>query len=93
MILCASKDDEVVEYAMSRTLSPIMVAEYQLQLPDKSVLQKKLPDMIERRATDFVELKDADDFYDMIYYEHEEYLISNGILNEKEDITDFEEPF
>ena len=28
MILCASKDDEVVEYAMSRTLSPMMVAEF-----------------------------------------------------------------
>lgn len=41
MILCASKDDEGVEYAMSRTLSPMMVAEYKLQLPDKSVLQKK----------------------------------------------------
>ena len=37
--------------------------------------------------------KDADYFYDMIYYEHEEYLISNGLLNEKEDITDLEEPF
>lgn len=33
MILCASKDDDEVEYAMSRTLSPMMVAEYQLQLP------------------------------------------------------------
>lgn len=42
MILCVSKDDEVVEYAMSRTLSPIVVAEYKLQLPDKAVLQKKL---------------------------------------------------
>ena len=40
MILCASKDDEVVEYAMSRTLSPLMVAEYQLQLPDKSVTEE-----------------------------------------------------
>lgn len=40
MILCASKDDEVVEYAMSRTLSPMMVSEYKLQLPDKAVLQK-----------------------------------------------------
>ena len=39
-------DDEVVEYAMSRTLSPMMVAEYQLQLPDKSVLQKKLQELI-----------------------------------------------
>lgn len=46
VILCASKDDEVVEYAMSRTLSPMMVAEYQLQLPDKSVLQKKLQELI-----------------------------------------------
>ncbi|MCM1090151.1 MAG: PDDEXK nuclease domain-containing protein [Butyrivibrio sp.] len=46
MILCASKDDEVVEYAMSRTLSPMMVAEYQLQLPDKNVLQRKLQELI-----------------------------------------------
>lgn len=46
MILCAAKDDEVVEYAMSRTLSPMMVAEYQLQLPDKRVLQNKLQELI-----------------------------------------------
>ena len=47
MILCASKDDEVVEYAMSRTMSPMLVAEYQLQLPDKSVLQRKLQELIQ----------------------------------------------
>lgn len=46
MILCASKDDEVVEYAMSRSLSPMMVAEYKLQLPDKAVLQKKLQELV-----------------------------------------------
>lgn len=46
MILCASKDDEVVEYAMSRTMSPMMVAEYKLQLPDKTVLQKKFQELI-----------------------------------------------
>lgn len=46
MILCASKDDVVVEYAMSRTLSPMMVAEYKLQLPDKDVLQKKLQELV-----------------------------------------------
>ena len=38
--------NEVVEYAMSRTLSPMMVAEYKLQLPDKAVLQKKLQELI-----------------------------------------------
>lgn len=46
MILCASKDDEVVEYTMSRTMSPMMVTEYKLQLPDKEVLQKKLQELI-----------------------------------------------
>lgn len=46
IILCASKDDEVVEYAMSRTLSPLLVAEYKLQLPDKIVLQKKLQELV-----------------------------------------------
>lgn len=42
ILLCKSKDAEVVEYALSRTLSPALVAEYQTRLPDKSVLQQKL---------------------------------------------------
>ena len=42
VLLCASKDDEVVEYALNRTLSPAMIAEYQTQLPDKRLLQAKL---------------------------------------------------
>ena len=45
LLLCASKNDEVVEYAMSRTLSPMMVAQYQLQLPDKDILRKKLQEL------------------------------------------------
>lgn len=46
LILCSSKNDEVAEYAMSRTLSPMMVAQYQLQLPDKKLLQKKLQELV-----------------------------------------------
>lgn len=45
LILCASKNDEVVEYAMSRTMSPMMVSRYQLQLPDREVLRKKLQEL------------------------------------------------
>ena len=45
LILCASKNDEVVEYAMSRTMSPMMVSRYQLQLPDGEVLRKKLQEL------------------------------------------------
>lgn len=42
VLLCASKDDEVVEYALSRTLSPALIAQYQTQLPDKKLLREKL---------------------------------------------------
>ena len=46
LLLCASKNNEVVEYSMSRTMSPMMVAKYKLQLPDKAVLQRKLQELI-----------------------------------------------
>ncbi len=42
VLLCASKDDEVVEFALSRSLSPALIAEYTTQLPDKALLQAKL---------------------------------------------------
>lgn len=42
LILCTYKDDTVVEYALSSNLSPAMVADYTLQLPDKKLLEKKL---------------------------------------------------
>ena len=45
LILCASKDDTVVEYALSRSMSPTMVSDYTLQLPDKKVLQEKLREL------------------------------------------------
>ena len=50
VLLCKDKDDAVVEYALSRSLSPTMVAEYQLCLPDKALLQKKLQEMQESIA-------------------------------------------
>ena len=42
VLLCASKDSEVVEYALNRTLTPALIAEYQTKLPDKKILQAKL---------------------------------------------------
>jgi predicted nuclease of restriction endonuclease-like (RecB) superfamily len=42
LLLCASADDEVVEYALSRSLSPALVAQYQTQLPDTDLLRAKL---------------------------------------------------
>ena len=42
VLLCASKDAEVVEYSLSRTLSQALIAQYQTQLPDKKFLAAKL---------------------------------------------------
>lgn len=47
ILLCKSKDDEVVEYALSRTLSPALVSEYQTRLPDKQILRQKLHEFYE----------------------------------------------
>ncbi len=50
VLLCASKDDEVVEYALNRSLSPALIAEYQTHLPDKALLQAKLHEFYQLNA-------------------------------------------
>ena len=47
VILCAGKDDAVVEYALSRSMSPTLVSDYTLCLPDKELLQNKLRELTE----------------------------------------------
>jgi len=47
LILCAGKDDMVVEYALSRSMSPALIADYQLHLPDKALLENRLRELKE----------------------------------------------
>ena len=47
LILCAGKDDMVVEYALSRSLSPALIADYSLYLPRKDLLSQKLSELKE----------------------------------------------
>lgn len=47
VLLCKGKDTEVVKYALSRSLSPTMVSDYQTQLPNKKLLQRKLQEIFE----------------------------------------------
>lgn len=42
VLLCKRKDDEVVEYALSRHLSPALVAEYETKMIPRQLLQQKL---------------------------------------------------
>jgi RecB family endonuclease NucS len=50
VLLCKDKDSEVVEYALSRSLSPTMVSEYKTQLPDKKLLQQKLHELFDNET-------------------------------------------
>lgn len=42
VLLCKTKDKEVVKYALSRSQSPALVAEYETKLPDKHLLERLL---------------------------------------------------
>lgn len=44
------KTNEVVEYALSRSLRPAMIAEYQTQLPDKQMLAARLREFYLQQA-------------------------------------------
>lgn len=52
LILCASKDDAVVEYALSRSMSPTLVSDYTLCLLDKQLLKDKLQELAELALED-----------------------------------------
>ncbi len=52
VLLCREKNDEVVEYASSRSASPTVISEYETKLIPKEILRKKLNefyDLLENR--------------------------------------------
>jgi len=46
VLLCASKNAKVVEYALARSMSPTLVAEYARLLPDKRLLEAELAEYV-----------------------------------------------
>ena len=46
IILCSSKDNQVVEYALSRSLSPTLVSEYKTKLIPKALLEQKMKELL-----------------------------------------------
>lgn len=47
VLLCKGKNEEVVEYALARNVSPAMIADYETKLIDKKVLADKLHQLVE----------------------------------------------
>lgn len=50
-----AEDDQVVEFALSRSLSPAIIAQYELHLPDKKMLEAKLRELSEVAELEVVE--------------------------------------
>jgi len=42
IVLCKNKDEKVVEYSLSRSMSPTLISKYQTKLFDKNLLKTKL---------------------------------------------------
>ena len=47
ILLCKGKDQEVVEFALARNISPMLIADYETKLINKKLLQAKLRELIE----------------------------------------------
>ena len=47
VLLCREKNDEVVQYALSRSVSPAIISDYETKLIPKEVLKKKLNEFYE----------------------------------------------
>lgn len=45
VILCSSKDKEVVEYSISKNMTQTLISEYKLKLIDKKILENKLKEV------------------------------------------------
>lgn len=51
VLLCKSKDDEIVEYALSRNISPTLIVDYETKFIDKKLLQRKLHELFDNTDT------------------------------------------
>ena len=52
VLLCREKNDEVVEYALSRTRSPTVISQYKTKLIPKEILQQKMNELYEQLETE-----------------------------------------
>ena len=59
ILLCREKDDEVVKYALSRSVSPSVVAEYETKLIPRDVLRLKMNELYQMLDTGDLEEDDA----------------------------------
>jgi len=50
ILICSTKDDEVVKYALNRHMSPTMIADYETKLINKELLRRKIHEISQMLA-------------------------------------------
>ncbi len=50
ILICSTKDEEVVKYALNSRMSPIMIADYETKLINKELLQRKIHEISQMLA-------------------------------------------
>ena len=45
VILCSDKNETIVNYSLSRSISPTLVSKYKLELIDKKLLERKVEEI------------------------------------------------
>lgn len=48
IIMCKSKDENIVEISLNRSTSPTIVSQYETKLIDKELLRKKMNELFSR---------------------------------------------
>jgi len=51
IILCKSKDENIVEISLNRSTSPTIISQYETKLIDKKLLEKKLDELFNKNNT------------------------------------------
>lgn len=49
---------------------------------------EELPDMVEKQPIDFVQYEDVENYENVIYYVHEDYLASHGLVLEQDEVIE-----
>lgn len=84
-----------IEYYIKLSNSSLSLFSDIVKAYNNNKMFKELPDMVEKKSIDFVNYGDTEAFENMVYYEHENYLIAHGLAEAKEhsENVDVEELF
>ena len=86
--------DQIFSYIQKLAESLLCLFEELVDAFNKNKLYQELPDMILRDAGDFVNAYEEDEFMFAVYYEHREFLIKHGLIEEEKNSSTVEEmPF